>query len=296
VRVAIAGSSGFLGTAFSQHLRAAGHDVLRLVRGQPAGASESRWDPYAGEVDADALAACDVVVNLAGAPIARLWTSSYRDTIAHSRIATTRTLAEALARLPDPPAFLAQSGVGYYGDDRGAEVLDESSTAGVGFLANVVRDWENATQPASAAGVRVCLLRTGVVLDRSGGALRLMLLPARLGLGGRLGSGRQYMSAISLTDWLRAAHFLATDAQANGPYNLVAPQPPTNAELTAELGRQLRRPTALPVPAVALRTALGGLSGELLGSLRATPRRLTEAGFRFDHPDVASMLRAALSS
>jgi hypothetical protein len=293
MRVAIAGSSGFLGTAFRQHLLAHGHSVVRLVRSEPSGADESRWDPYAGVVDEALLGQCDVVVNLAGVPIARPWTAKNRVAILRSRVATTSTLATALASLPHPPALLAQSGIDFYGD-RGAESVDESSPAGTGFLAGVVEKWEAAAAPASAAGVRVCRLRTGVVLDASGGAMRLLLVPFRLGVGGRLGSGRQYMAAISLTDWVRAAYFLATSPSASGAYNLVAPNPPTNTELTAELGRTLHRPTKLAVPSFALRKALGGLSSTLLGSLRACPSRLTDAGFTFEHPDIASIVRAGL--
>jgi hypothetical protein len=292
VKVAIAGSSGFLGTALREHLGSAGHDVLRLVRSESATPRESSWDPYAGRVDAEALAACDVVVNLAGVPIARPWTTKHRRSILRSRVASTRTLAVALASMSDPPALLAQSGVDYYGD-RGAEIVDESSPAGKGFLAGVVREWEDATLPASVAGVRVCRLRTGVVLDRRAGALRLMRVPFWLGVGGRLGSGEQYMSAISRSDWVRATYFLATNADADGAFNLVAPQPPTNAELTAALGRTLRRPTAIRVPGWALRTALGELSSVLLGSVRGVPTRLTQAGFTFEHPDVAAMVAAA---
>jgi uncharacterized protein (TIGR01777 family) len=295
VKVAIAGSSGFLGTALREHLHSAGHNVVRLVRSDPTSPAESRWDPYAGQVDAEQLAGCDVVVNLAGVPIARPWTAKQRRAILRSRVATTRTLAVALAGMPDPPAFLAQSGIDFYGD-RGAEVVDESSPAGAGFLAGVTRAWEDATLPASAAGVRVCRLRTGVVLDASGGALRLMLVPFRLGAGGRLGSGRQYMSAISLTDWVRATYFLMKAPTTSGAFNVVAPHPPTNAELTAELGRALHRPTRLAVPSFALRKALGGLSATLLSSVRAHPARLTEAGYTFQHPDAAAIVGAALHS
>ena len=295
MKVAIAGSSGFLGTALRQRLRSAGHDVVRLVRSDPTGPDESRWDPYAGQVDAAVLARCDVVVNLAGVPIARPWTAKQRRAILRSRVASTRTLAVALAGMPSPPALLAQSGVDYYGNC-GAEVVDESSPVGTGFLAGVTRAWEDATLPASATGVRVCRLRTGVVLDASGGALRLMLVPFRLGVGGRLGSGHQYMSAISLPDWVEATYFLMTNPDVSGAVNLVAPHPPTNAELTAALGRALHRPTAVAVPAVALRTALGELSTTLLGSVRAHPTRLTEAGYTFEHPDVAAIVGAALRS
>lgn len=283
----IAGASGFLGTALVGDLERDGHDVTRLVRRAPRGPGESRWDPVSGEVDADVLRRADVVVNLAGANIGRLpWTASYRRTLRDSRISSTRTLAAALAGLADPPVFVAQSAIGWYGRDRGAEWLDEDSDAGSGFLADLVRDWEAATSAAEQANVRVVRLRTGLVLDRGGGALRLIALPFQFGLGARLGSGRQYMGVIGLPDWLAAVRHLATEPSCAGAYNLVLPEPPTNEEFTRRLAAALRRPAFLRVPGPVLRLALGEFSWELLGSRRLRPRRLLDSGFTFRSPTL----------
>ena len=297
MRFLIAGSSGFLGTALRDRLAREGHEVVRLVRGGAATPSESSWDPYAGQVDSAVVAAADVVVNLAGAPVARWpWTAAYREQIRRSRVVTTATLARAVASAPTPPVLLSGSGVNRYGDDRGTELLTERSSDGTGFLAGVVREWEAATEPAAAAGARVCHLRAGAVLDRGGGAFPLMSLPFRLGAGGRIGSGQQYVSTISRHDWARAVLFLATNAGAAGAYNLTCPQPTTNAEFTRALAGALHRPAVLRVPAPVLRATLGGLAGTILGSLRVVPQRLTEAGFRFDHPDVDAVIGAAVRS
>jgi len=295
VRFVIAGSSGFLGTALRNHLAGDGHSVVRLVRGSAATPSESTWDPDDGDVDADVVAAADVVINLAGAPIAHWpWTTDYRQEILRSRVATTGTLARAVASAARPPAFLVASGIGGYGDDRAAEVLTEASTDGSGFLASVVRAWEDAARPARDAGSRVCHLRNGLVLGPGGGAFTVMSLPFKLGLGGRIGSGRQYFSAVSLTDWVRAVSFLAAANDADGRYNVSCPHPGTNANFTRTLAAALHRPAVLPVPAVVLRTVLGGLAEQALGSLRVFPQRLTEAGFEFQHPDLEAIVAAAL--
>jgi uncharacterized protein (TIGR01777 family) len=182
----------------------------------------------------------------------------------------------------------------FYGDDRGDEVLTEDSPSGGGFLGGVVTPWEGSTTVAAESGARVCLMRSGVVLGPGGGTLRMLQIPFRLGVGGRLGDGTQYFSSISLHDWVRAVDYLATTDSASGAFNLTAPQPPTNAELTQELGRQLHRPTMLPVPEFVLKTALGELSGLLLGSLRGHPQRLLDSGFHFDHPDIGAILLSAL--
>jgi uncharacterized protein len=297
VRILLAGASGFLGTNLRRRLAADGHTHRRLVRGEPAAAEEFRWDPYAGTLPLGALDGVDAVVNLAGAPIAHWpWTASYREQLLNSRVATTQTIATALTRLErPPPALVNASAVGYYGRDRGDEELTEDSARGAGFLADVVEQWEGATRAAETAGSRVVLGRTAVVLDRAGGALRLMRLPFLLGLGGRFGSGRQWFPSISLEDYLAAVVRAATDPQLSGPYNLVAPEPATNAELTKQLGNMLHRPTLLPVPAFALRAGLGELSGELLGSLKVRPSRLLAAGFQFSHPDIEAQLRVALA-
>lgn len=295
MRYVIAGSSGFLGTALREALAHEGHEVVRLVRGDSPSPHDSRWDPYAGKVDGDVIESADVVVNLAGAPLARPWTASHRAAIRDSRVATTSTLARAIAAAGSRPAFLAQSGIAAYGSDRGDTVLDESaSRERDGFLSQVVEEWEGSTQAAEASGARVCHLRTGVVIDRRGGPLPLMLPAFRLGVGGPLGSGEQYFSIVSLQDWVGAAIFLGQSPDASGAFNLSAPEPPTNEEFTRTLGSLLHRPTKLRVPSIVLKKALGELSNELLGSLRVVPVALERAGYAFRHRDVASVLEAAL--
>lgn len=298
MKILLAGASGFLGTALRDRLTSQGHTTVRLVRSPAASSDEYKWDPYAAVLPAEALDGVDAVVNLAGAPIAHWpWTTSYRKTLLDSRVATTGTIATALTRLDEPrPALVNASGVGLYGPDRGDEQLDESSGPGDGFLAGVVQAWEEATRPAADAGVRVVLARTAVVLDGSGGALKVLQKPFAWGVGGRLGSGRQWFPTISLDDYLTALQRAVSDSGMAGPYNIVAPQPATNAELTALMGMLLHRPTVLRVPALPLRLLLGDLSGELLGSLKVAPSRLTEAGFTFAHPSLDSQLRAALPS
>ena len=297
MRFVIAGSSGFLGTALRDHLAREGHEVFRLVRAETVSPHESTWDPYAGNVDQDLIDRADVVVSLSGAPIAHWpWTDAYKKTLLASRVAPTRTLAEAVAASPSPPAFLAQSGSDGYGN-RGDEVLTEDSPTRVeSTLGQVAREWEAAVRPATDAGARVCVMRTAVVLHRSGGALKPMLPPFRLGLGAKLGDGRQYFPTISLHDWVRAVTFLATENSCSGIYNLTGPAPTTNAEFTKELGRMLNRPTLFGVPSLPIRTVLGELANQLLGSVRAEPARLLEAGFTFEHPTLNRRLAAALSS
>lgn len=294
--VVLAGASGFLGTALRSHLVQHGHRVRRLVRSDPPDGDAVRWDPAAGRLDAAALDEADVVVNLGGAPIGRVpWTPSYRRTILESRLSTTGTLAAAVAGQPRPPALVNASGINYYGTDRGNETLDEDASAGTGFLAEVCRRWEEATRPASDAGARVVLLRTALVLHSSGGVLGVAKLPFKLGLGGRLGSGRQYFPSVSLTDWVRAVAELALSATATGAYNLTAPTPATNAEFTAAVAKALHRPAVIPVPGFALRTVGGELGRAMVGSLRAVPRRLLDTGFVFEHPTVEAQVRAAFA-
>lgn len=296
MHVVVAGASGFLGTPLVARLRERGHEVTRLVRGDDTAPDASRWDPAAGRVDHALVGAADAVVNLSGANISR-WprTSAYEHEILHSRLGATSTLARAIATADRPPAFVSGSGMSWYGVDRGDELLDERAGPGAGFLAEVSQRWEAATAPAAEAGARVCLLRTSLVMDASGSALRLMAVPFRLGLGGRLGSGRQRTSVVSREDWVSATTFLVEHESAAGPFNVSIPQSVTNAELTGELGRQLRRPAVLAVPSPAIRLALGGIADDLLGSLDVHPRALLDAGFRFAHPSLASTLRAALS-
>ncbi len=295
MQILLAGGSGFLGTALRETLTASDHDVIQLVRSEPASASQVKWDPYGRGVDLAVVAQADAVVNLAGAPLAHWpWTASYRKKIVDSRVRTTRTLAEAVAATGATTALVNASGINYYGSDRGDEKLDEHSAAGGDFLGELCRRWEEATHPAAAAGARVAVLRTAVVLDGAGGALKSLLIPFRLGLGGRLGTGRQWIATVSLHDYLAAATRILTDAALTGPFNVVAPVPARNREFTAALGTRLHRPTRMTVPSFALRSALGDFGATLTGGVRVAPRRLLDAGFEFSQPTIESQLDAAL--
>jgi uncharacterized protein len=297
VRIAITGASGLLGSALASELRGAGGKVVALVRWQPRGAGEVGWDPAAadGGLDPAALSGLDAVVHLAGAPIAAgRWTPARKQVLRASRVDSTRVLVSAmLAAAEPPPVLLAGSAIGWYGDT-GGQAVDESAPYGRGFLAELVRDWEAAAGPASAAGIRVVHLRSGVVLSSRGGMLPKLLLPFRLGLGARFGTGRQYLSWIALADHVRAMRFLLGQTGLAGPVNLTAPAPVTNAELTRALGATLRRPAVLQVPAGALRLALGEMSTELLSSSRVVPTRLEQAGFEFRYPAIGPALAAAV--
>src|SRR5919107_799335 len=245
MRVVMAGSSGFLGTAWRDHLARGGHEVVRLVRGEALSASESHWNPYTGEVDRAVIESADVVTNLAGAPLAHWpWTESYKRTFLDSRVATTRTLADAIAASDRKPAFLAQNGVAGYGDRGDVPVTEESATDADTFMGGVTREWQAAASPAADAGARVVGMRESVILGRRGGALKPLLLVFKAGLGGPVGSGDQYFSTISMLDWVRGATFLAERDSARGVYNLSAPHPTTNKEFARELGRMLHRPAA----------------------------------------------------
>ncbi|MEU6390267.1 TIGR01777 family oxidoreductase [Streptomyces sp. NPDC046939] len=293
-RIAVAGASGLTGSALVRSLTRDGHDVLRLVRRDPRAADEVRWDPKKGEIDAERLAGCDAVVNLAGAGVGdHRWTDAYKREIRDSRVLGTRTLAEAIAGLPEPPrVFVNGSAVGYYGST-GSRAVDESAPAGEGFLASLCVEWEAAVAPARDAGVRTVLARTGLVVSRAGGAWGKLFPLFRAGLGGRLGDGRQYWSFIALHDHVAALrHCLDTEGLA-GPVNLTAPHPATNREVTAAMGRVLRRPALFPAPAVALRLVLGEMAGEVLGSTRAVPSRLLKSGFEFAFPGLDQAIRAA---
>jgi uncharacterized protein len=296
-RILVAGSSGFLGTALVERFAADGHTVTRLVRRPPAAPDEARWDPRAGEVDRAVVASAHAVVNLAGAPIAgRRWTRRYKDILHASRVDTTTTLARTIAELPaaDRPAVLINAaGVHWYGDT-GDRAVDEDSPAGGGFMPDLVRVWEAATRPAESAGVRVVRLRNGLVLHRDGGLLKPLLIPFRLGLGGRIGSGRHYLPVISRADWLAAVVFLLNRTDIDGPVNLTGPAPVTNARFTKALGAELHRPTLVPIPALALRLAVGEAAAVMLDSLRVVPKVLSRAGFTYQHPDIHSALRSAL--
>lgn len=294
-RVAVTGASGLIGSALVRQLAAEGHTVVRLVRHAPRAADEVRWDPASGHADATALDGVDAVVNLAGENVGERWTDDRRRRIRQSRVDGTLALARALAGLARKPSVLVNaSAVGLYGD-RGDERLDEVSAPGEGFLAGVVREWEAATAPAADAGIRVVLPRFGVVLSASGGALAKMLPPFRLGAGGPLGGGRQWMSWISLDDALAIVALAIHDERISGPLNAVAGAV-ANAEFVATLGRALRRPAFVPVPAFALRLAFGEMANEtILASQRAEPRKLTQLGYSFIHPELAAALQAALA-
>ena len=293
MRVAVTGASGLIGSALVPALRAAGHDVLCLVRREPDSADEAAWDPTAGTIDEGALAGVGAIVNLAGVDIGQRWTRERRQRIRDSRVNGTRLLAETVSRLDPRPALLLASAVGYYGQ-RGDEELTEESAAGEGFLADVVREWEAAADPARAAGARVMHFRQGLVLAKDGGALKRMLLPFRLGVGGRIGSGSQWWSWVSLDDVV-AAYLHALEQPLEGVYNLAAPGLVRNRDFVDALGRALHRPTAFPLPGFAVKLAFGEMGEEmLLGGQRVVPERLTETGFAFAHPDVRGALEHVL--
>ncbi|MFJ6026507.1 TIGR01777 family oxidoreductase [Pseudarthrobacter sp. NPDC092424] len=288
MRIVIAGASGLLGTHMSHTFRDAGHDVVRLVRGKPAGPAEIEWDPAAGRLDATALQGADAVVNLSGAGIGDWpWTRTRVAELFNSRIGPTRTLAAAMHRLDSPPpVFLSQSGSGYYGDG-GSTVLRETSPPGTGTLARICREWEAAAASAPD-GVRVVTPRTGVVLSRSGGALGRLMPLLRAGVGGPLGNGRQYWPWVTLPDVSAAFLFLLT-APVSGPVNLCAPEQADVNTLVRALGRALHRPAALRVPAPVLRLLMRDLAEELLlASQRMEPGVLARQGFQWEHPDVES--------
>jgi uncharacterized protein (TIGR01777 family) len=294
--VAIAGSSGLIGSALVTALRTADHQVLRIVRRAPANASELHWDPDSGELDADALDGIDAVVNLCGINIGRRrWSGAFKQNLRDSRITPTEVLSVAVADA-GVGVLISASAVGYYGDTRDRAV-DETALAGRGFLAQLCKDWETATAPARDAGTRVVLARTGVVLASSGGALRQLRPLFSVGLGARLGRGRQYMSWISLEDQVRALQFAISDSRLSGPVNLTGPAPVTNAEFTAALGRAVNRPTPLMMPGFAVRAALGEFADEtLLSGQRAIPAVLERAGFEFHHNTVGEALRYATAT
>ncbi|MEV0289683.1 MULTISPECIES: TIGR01777 family oxidoreductase [unclassified Kribbella] len=296
MKYVLAGASGFLGTALAHDLTADGHQVIRLVRRTAAKPDEVRWDPARGDLDPTALGDPDVLVNLAGANIGRPWTPTYRKVLRESRVSTTSTLAAAAAQLDRRPVVITQSGVGGYGLDCGDRILTEDSELGDGFLAEVVRVWEGALEPARVAGSRVASLRTGVVLDRKAPAFQLLSLPFRLGLGGRLGPGTQYFPVVSLTDWLRAVRHVAEHDTISGPVNVTLPNPATNQEFTEALATALHRPAFFPIPAFLMKTVLGEFAWELLGSNRALPTRLQSTDFTFHHPTAPTAISAALTT
>jgi len=317
MRVAVTGASGLIGSALVPHLRSVGHDVVRLVRRPTTAPDEVTWDPSAGTVDLDALQGVDGVIHLAGAGVGdHRWTDAYKQEILGSRVDGTRTIAQALTALdPKPRVLVSGSAIGWYGDTGDREV-DESAPAGSGFLADVVRAWEAAAAPAAAEGIRVVHPRTGLVVAAPdslwgplvsvlklgaggttsgiGGAFGPLVPGARLNLAGRLGSGRQYWSWISLRDEVCALQFLLEQDQLRGPVNLTGPAPVTNAEVASVLAEQIGRRWLPPIPAFAIKALLGEFSSEILGSARVMPRVLQESGFVFQDPTIESAVRTAL--
>jgi uncharacterized protein len=297
MKIAVTGSRGLIGSTLIPYLGAAGHEVIRIVRGR-AGADEIGWDPLNRVIEAEKLPGVEAVVHLAGAGVAdHRWSPAYKREILSSRVDGTTTLARALSAMAVPPSVMVSaSAVGYYGS-RGDEVLTEDSGPGTGFLADVCAQWESSTAAAVAAGVRVVTLRTGVVLSAAGGALRTQLPPFRLGVGARLGTGAQQFSWISRRDAVAAITSLLADEGPTGPVNLTSPQPVTNAVFTQALGRTLHRPALLAVPSPVLRLAFGREMAEefLLTSQRVMPARLLAAGFTFADPDLPGALTTALA-
>jgi hypothetical protein len=296
VRILVTGSSGLIGTALVRALRDDGHEVRRLVRHSPKAADESQWDPSHHQLDDHALAGVEAVVHLAGVGVAdKRWSDKHKRAILDSRVAGTTTIAAAVARRAEQVKVLVSaSAVGWYGE-RGDAILDESDPSGEGFLADVVRQWEASTSVAAESGVRTVMLRSGIVLSPDGGILGKTLPVFKLGLGGRLGDGSQWMPWIALPDEVSAIRFLLTHSEVSGPVNLSAPEPARNADYTAALGRVLHRPTVAAVPGFALRAALAGFADEgALVSQRAVPRKLLDAGFEFCYPELEGALRSLL--
>jgi len=294
----VTGSTGLIGSALVPYLTGKGHCVTRMIRATPwAGANEIRWDPVSGMLNAAEVEGFDAVVHLAGENIAGgRWTAGVKRRIRDSRVQGTRLLAGSLAHLHQPPkTFICASAIGYYGD-RGEEVLREESAPGRGFLADVCREWEEAARPAAEKGIRVVYVRIGVVLSTAGGALAKMLLPFRFGVGGKIGSGAQYWSWITLDDLVRIINFSLQDETCSGPVNAVTPHPVTNLEFTRTLGRVLARPTIFPLPAFVARMALGEMANDLLlASARVEPAKLLASGYEFLDPVLEPALRRVLS-
>lgn len=292
MRIAITGASGFLGVSLAAFLTTGGHSVVRIGRGT---GNDFSWDPSRGQLDPRALEGVDAVIHLAGASVAERWTPEHKKAIRESRLQSTRLLAETIAKLSvKPRVLLSGSGIGIYGNC-GDELLDESSKFGSDFLAEVGKEWEAATVAAEHAGVRVVHLRTGIVLSPGGGALGKMLLPFQAGVGGKLGSGKQWMSWISREDWIGAVYHALHTPSVRGAVNLVAPEPVTGATFAATLARVLGRPNLIPVPALALTTLFGEMArGTILASQRVLPTALVESGYAFAHPSLASALRFEL--
>ena len=287
-RIAVTGASGLIGSALVGYLKSEGHTVQRLVRRATVAPDEIRWDPKTGYVDIEALRGVDAVIHLAGVGVSdKRWTKRFKSEILNSRLLGTTTIANAVAEVK-PQVFISASAIGWYGDS-GNRAVVESDSVGNDFLAAVCREWESAAD--LAGDVRTVKLRTGLVLDPTGGALGRMLPLFRFGLGGKLGSGKQWWSWITLHDVVRAIVF-ALEKKISGPINLTSPNPVTNQEFTSALARAMKRPALFPAPAIALKIALGGFSSEVLGSKKVMPNALTDAGFKWDYPHISTALQA----
>ncbi len=290
-RIAITGASGLIGSALVGHLKSEGHTVQRLVRRTPVAPDEVQWDPKTGYVDLEALRGVDAIIHLAGAGVGdKRWNKKYKAEILNSRLMGTTTIAHAVTEL-SPQVFISASAIGWYGES-GNRAVVESDKCGDDFLAAVCREWEAAADLAT--NTRTVKIRTGLVLDPTGGALGKMLPLFRFGLGGKLGNGKQWWSWITLHDLIRAISFLLEN-NISGPVNLTAPNPVTNQEFTSALARALHRPALFPAPAIGLKVALGGFSSEILGSKKVVPQVLTEAGFEWDYPHITNALTALVS-
>lgn len=297
LRIALSGSSGLIGTTLVESLTRAGHSLIRIVR-TPGSTPQIVWDPMNRRIHPEHFEGLDVVIHLAGANIAAgRWTAQRKAVIRESRIRSTALLADTLAALKRPPSvLLSASAIGYYGNCDPDETVTEESTPGSGFLPNLCRDWEGAAEPAKAAGIRVAHLRFGIVLSPRGGALAKMLLPFRLGLGGKIGNGRQIMSWIALGDIAGIVQHVIANRAISGPVNVVSPNPVSNAAFTATLGRVLKRPTVAPLPAFAARLLFGEMADELLlGGVRVMPAKLATTNYVFEYPELEGALTSMLT-
>jgi len=296
MKILVAGAGGLVGSALVPSLESDGAEINRLVRSSPK-ANEIEWHPNQGGIDATRLEGFDAIINLAGENIAEgRWTDEKKRKIRDSRVDGTHLLSEAIAKLATKPrVFLCASATGFYGD-RDDQILDETSDSGGGFLATVCRDWEGATEPAAKAGVRVVNLRFGPILAREGGMLGKMLTPFKMGMGGKVGSGKQYISWVAIDDVVGAIKLALADESIHGPLNVVSPNPVTNEAFTKALGEVLSRPTVMSIPAFAARLVFGEMADEmLLVSQRVAPKKLNEAGYQFKHPELESALRHYLA-
>lgn len=296
MKILVTGSTGLVGSALVPNLTASGHEVIRAVRRPSEKAGEVFWNPESGDVDAAHLSGIDAAINLAGENIVGRWTEEKKRRIRESRVVGTRVLAEAMASLdPKPRVLVTASAIGFYGS-RGAEIMNEDSSSGTGFLADVCREVEAATAPASDNGIRVVKLRIGIVLSTRGGALAKMLTPFKLGIGGKIGSGNHYMSWVALDDVVGIIDHALANESLSGPVNTVAPNPVTNLEFTKTLGKVISRPTIFPIPAFGLRLLFGREMAEetLLSSTRVEPNRLIESGYSFKYPTLEGALRHVL--